>query len=326
MTLASLTPVVCTIAIAGAAVGVLCAQGRGAVAAKKLPAGAVAQAEQAIDKAAAAKHLTLSPSAKQALATEVIRQEAAKAAPDVDAATSSVKVDQLLAPLATLPAQSTISLQAATTLVVQDKNRQVTSTLSDDIARHVKDRGQPVTEPVRAQMLQDLTTQSDALSKSGLSVDVIRARNEATLTAIDHAIGEKPITPQTYQTAMAEIFTKQVLMDIASTPDGASVAVEGVDLGKTNISGKPFEPGKSYTFTFTLAGYQPATRAYYVTPGLDTDSITEPLTTASDDLKVETKDDVVSTTTSSTSTTVVLLTVGVLVLVSLIVVVARRRR
>jgi hypothetical protein len=190
----------------------------------------------------------------------------------------------------------------------------------------VKDRGKPVAEPVRVQMLQDLTKQSDALSKSGLPVEVIRARNEATLTAIDHAIGEKPITPQTYQTAMAEIFTKQVLMDIASTPDGASVAVEGVNLGKTNISGKPFEPGKSYTFTFTLAGYQPATRPYYVTPGLDTDSITEPLTAAADDLKVETKDGLVSTKTSSVSTSVVLLTAGVIVLIVLGVIVARRRR
>lgn len=316
--------VVCVVAFAVTAAA-LFAQGRG-VPEKKLPPRAVMQAEQAIEKAAAAKNITLTAETKKALATEVIRQEAAKDAPDVAAATSAAKVDRLLAPLATAPGKDAISPQAATTLVVEDKSKQVTSTLGDDIVRHARDRGKTLADPVRLQMLQDLTKQSDALAKSGLPVDVIRARNDATLTAIDKAIGDKPITPQTYQTAMAEIFTKQVLLDIASTPDGADVAVEGVSLGKTNITGKPFEPGKSYTFTFSLAGYEPATRAYYVTPGVATDSITEPLTTADQDQHVDTTDKVLHETKTSTSTAVIVLTLGVIVLIGLGVVVARRRR
>jgi hypothetical protein len=125
-------------------------------------------------------------------------------------------------------------------------------------------------------MVEDLTRQSESLSKSGLPVEAIRVRNEATLRALDQALGATPITPQTYQQAMLEIFDKQVDLSITTTPSGATVAANGASIGTSNITAKPFKPG-SYVFSFQLAGYRPAEREFYVTPGYDSESVDEPL-------------------------------------------------
>src|SRR6185369_17312246 len=110
----------------------------------------------------------------------------------------------------------------------------------------------------------------------GLPVDAIRVRNEATLRALDQALGATPITPQTYQQAMLEIFDKQVDLSITTTPPGATVAANGASIGTSNIAAKPFKPGP-YVFSFRLAGYRPAEREFYVSPGDESESLDEPL-------------------------------------------------
>jgi hypothetical protein len=324
MSITRVTSIVCVVVYAGVGGAMLSAQ-RGA-GAKKLPPGAVAKAEQAIEKAAAEKKITLSPGATQALAAEVIHQESAKPAPDVDAAISHAKLDQLLAPIEAAKSTTPISQDAAKTLVVQDKNKQVVSTLNDDIARHVQRSGKTVDDAVRVHMLEDLTKQSDALAKSGLPIEVIRAHNDATLKAIDLAVGDKPYTVQTYQLAYNDLFKTEIPVDFSSTPDGASVSINGSSIGSTNITAKMLYPG-TYTVSFALAGFETATRPYSLAAGLDADSVTESLTpTSAGDFKTGTSDTVEKTTTSSMSTTVLLLTTGLIVLIGLGVFVARRRR
>jgi hypothetical protein len=162
------------------------------------------------------------------------------------------------------------------TRLASDKLKQIEATIPSDVETHVAAKRQGVSPDVHAKMVEDLTKQSESLSKSGLPVDAIRIRNEATLRALDQALGATPITPQTYQQAMLEIFDKQVDLSITTTPQGAMVAANGASIGTSNIAAKPFKPG-SYVFSFQLAGYRPAEREFYVTPGYDSESVDEPL-------------------------------------------------
>jgi hypothetical protein len=248
--------------------------------AKPLSPTAVRKAEQEIDKAAAARGIRLTDAAKQALAKEAMHQEATASAADsrpVTGALSDEKLSKLLTPLADVPPDKQLDVREVETRVVDNKTKQVVAKLPDDIKAHERISGKPVPEDVRLRMTEDLTKQSEALSKSGLAVDAIRLRNEATLNSIDLAIGTGPITTRSYQLAMADIFTRNVQLSILSTPDGADVKVAGFSVGKTNITDKPFKPGW-YTFKFLLAGYAEAERQFYVTAGLDSESFTQALT------------------------------------------------
>ena len=254
-----------------------------AIRAKPLSPTAVQKAEQEIDKAASTRGIKLTDAAKQALAKEAVHQEATSSASDsgpVTGALSDEKLSKLLTPLADSQGDRKLDAREVESRVADSKARQVVATLPDDIKQHERITGKAVPEDVRLKITEDLTKQSDALSKSGLAVDTIRLRNEATLKAIDSAIGTGPMTKQSYQRAIGDIFTRNVQLSILSTPDGASVTVDQFSIGKTNIREKPFKPGQ-YTFRFQLSGYAETERAYYVAPGLDSDSFTQGLTALS---------------------------------------------
>ena len=247
--------------------------------AKPLSPTAVQKASEEIDKAAAARNIKLTDSAKQALAKEALHEEATAPARDsavVTGALSDEKLSRLLTPLSDAASDKPLDVRDVQTRVVDNKSKQVVAQLPDDIKTHERISGKRVPDDVRLKMMDDLTKQSEDLSKSGLPVDAIRQRNEATLKAIDLAVGSAPITTQTYQVARTEIFTRNVQLSILSTPDGAVVRAAGFQIGKTNITDKPFKPGP-YTFTFLLDGYGQAERQFYVTPGLDSDSFTQAL-------------------------------------------------
>src|SRR5262249_32121484 len=62
--------------------------------------------------------------------------------------------------------------------------------------------------------------------------------------------------------------------------EGASVSVDGTSIGTTEIIDKQIKPA-DYRFTFHLAGYADAEREYRVAAGLERDSFTQVLTSAS---------------------------------------------
>jgi hypothetical protein len=248
--------------------------------AKPVSAEAVRKAEQEIDKAAAARGIKLTDGAKRALATEAVHQEATAPARDVGPVTGALsddKLSKLLTPLADAPQDKKLDVGDVKARVADSKARQAVATLPAEISAYEKASGKVVPEDVRQKLTADLTTQSDALSKSGLAVEAIRQRNEQTLKAVDAAIGTRPITLRSYQVAMADIFSRHVLLSILSTPEGATVSVEGASIGKTRITDKQVKPA-TYKFRFQLAGYADAEREFYVAPGLESDSFTEALT------------------------------------------------
>jgi PEGA domain len=266
-----------TVVVLGLSALVL-AQPRGRGAARTISPAAISEAQQTIDKAAVARGLMLTDGAKEALAKEAVREQATEPASDRSAVTGALsdeKVAKLLAPLGNQPA-TRLTEQDVRTRLASDKLKQIEATIPSDVETHVAAKRQGVSPDVHAKMVEDLTRQSESLSKSGLPVDAIRIRNEATLRALDQALGATPITPQTYQQAMLEIFDKQVDLSITTTPQGAMVAANGASIGTSNIAAKPFKPG-SYVFSFQLAGYRPAEREFYVTPGYDSESVDEPL-------------------------------------------------
>jgi len=266
-----------TVVVLGLSALVL-AQPRGRGAARTISPAAISEAQQTIDKAAVARGLMLTDAAKEALAKEAVREQATEPASDRSAVTGALsdeKVAKLLAPLGNQPA-TRLTEQDVRTRLASDKLKQIEATIPSDVETHVAAKRQGVSPDVHAKMVEDLTKQSESLSKSGLPVDAIRIRNEATLRALDQALGATPITPQTYQQAMLEIFDKQVDLSITTTPQGAMVAAKGASIGTSNIAAKPFKPG-SYVFSFQLAGYRPAEREFYVTPGYDSESVDEPL-------------------------------------------------
>jgi PEGA domain-containing protein len=254
------------------------AQQRGRGPARTISPAAIGEAKQTIDKAAVARGLILTDAAKEALAKEAVREQATDPAPDRNAVTgvlSDEKVTKLLAPLGNDPT-TRLTDQDVRTRVANDKLKQIETTIPSDVETHVAAKRQGLPPDVQSKIVEDLTRQSESLSKSGLPVDAIRVRNAATLRALDQALGATPITPQTYQQAMLEIFDKQVDLSITTTPPGAMVAANGASIGTSNIAAKPFKPGP-YVFSFQLTGYRPAEREFYVTPGVDSDSVDEPL-------------------------------------------------
>jgi PEGA domain len=266
-----------TVSIVGLSALVL-AQQRGRGPARTISPAAISAAQQAIDKAAVARGLMLTDAAKEALAKEAVREQATEPASDRSAVTGALsdeKVTKLLAPLGNEPA-TRLTDQDVRTRLASDKLKQIETTLPSDVQTHVAANRAGLPPEVQAKMVEDLTKQSESLSKSGLPVDAIRVRNEATLRALDQALGATPITPQTYQQAMLEIFDKQVDLSITTTPPGAMVAANGASIGTSNIAAKPFKPG-SYVFSFQLAGYRPSDREFYVTPGYDSELVDEPL-------------------------------------------------
>ena len=242
--------------------------------AKVLSPEAVEKAEQEISKAAGARRIGLTDAAKKALAKEALHEEATAPTSGpgpVTGVLSDEKLSKLLTPLAGASPAKQLDVREVETAVVNSKTKEAVAALPADIRAQEQLGGKTIPENVRSKMVEDLTKQSDALSRSGLAADAIRERNVATLKAINSAIGTAPITTQSYQVAVAEIFDRNVQLSILSTPAGAEVSAGGFPVGTTNISDKPFKPGW-YTFKFQLAGYAAAERSFYVAPGNDSDS------------------------------------------------------
>jgi hypothetical protein len=273
----TLVSLVIGLALAGAPLGAQ--HGRGGMTSQTAN-----EMEARVGKAAEARGLILTDAAKKAIVKEAVHQEVAAAPPATGTNATSAspvvpdaRLDQLVTTLAvSAGTASKLDERDVQTHIDDAKVRQVISTLPADIEAHTAARGVTIPDDVRQKMIADFTKQSESLSKSGLPVDVIRQRNEATMRAFDAAIGTNPLTSQHYQMAFDQIFTRQVMMSIHSVPDGADVLVAGVNIGKTNVDGKPFEPG-DYTFTFRLAGYRSVDRPFPVTPSLEPESLEETL-------------------------------------------------
>jgi hypothetical protein len=82
------------------------------------------------------------------------------------------------------------------------------------------------------------------------------------------------LTYEKYIQVTAAMFQPVVRVTINSIPDGATVDVGGIPIGKTKIE-KPLESGKMYTFAFRRQGYKPATRSYFVLPEQPEQTFTE---------------------------------------------------
>src|SRR5262249_29693288 len=147
---------------------------------------AVSEAQQTIEKAAVARGLILTDAAKEALAKEAVREQATEPAADqsvVTGALSQERVTKLLAPLGNEPARR-LTDEDVRTRLASDKLKQIEATLPSDVETHVAAKRASLPPEVHAKMVEDLTKQSESLSKSGVPVDAIRIRNEATLRAL----------------------------------------------------------------------------------------------------------------------------------------------
>lgn len=239
----------------------------------------VRQAEKAIDQAAAARKIPLSETAKTALAVEVVRQDAMKPATADSTATTDVKIQEVLTSVAARPTTGEVSAREANVLVSNSKAQQIVPALDQAVAAQAANAGKRLTDDTRALIVADLETQTRALAGSGLSVETIKQRNEAYLAALNTLLPERStVTPVMYQKVRRALFTHFVSLTITTVPPGATVTMEGDNIGTTNNVTRTVEPGKLYRFEFTLAGYHSPALDFYVTPAPDVQNISEPLT------------------------------------------------
>ena len=235
------------------------------------------RAKAAVDKSAAEHHVAISDAAKQELAIEVAREQVA--APKSAAAgepSPEAKIDRIFTQT-DLANHGAVDVSDIKRSIAADRSTKVLATLENDAVTQTKAAGLTLPPEVKEHILQDLQRQTAGLAASGLPPDQIAARNQVYIKAIADRLHDVPVTPTSYNQARQEIFQQFVKMRIESVPVGASVRMNDVEIGRTDISEQPLEPGKEVQFDFTLAGYRPAHRSYYVPAGVLADRITEPL-------------------------------------------------
>lgn len=225
----------------------------------------VTKAEQAVDKAAAGK-ITLSDAAKNTLAVEALRQQAARQPSISDPQVSTGEAEQLISALKSGQAGGQIQADEAQSQVTDAKVRAVASTLMTEIDRSARGSNVNLDPNARSAMAADLQHQTEELAKSGLPVDTIKKFNNDYTVAIYSASKSTLIDRSRYEQAKADVFNRLVRLTITSEPPGAEVQVAATRIGTTEILRKPFESGTMYQFLFTLAGFKTTTRDFYVSP------------------------------------------------------------
>lgn len=245
-----------------------------AAAQKASPSPALTHARDAVSKAAAERKVDLPEPVKRELALEVLRQEAA--APAGVAPAPAAMATELVKSVTAAPAESQPAVDAARVAIASDKVSRVRDTLQQDVIASASTAGLTIPPDVQAMIVKDLEVQTAGLATSGLSVETIRAKNQAYLKSVALQLQGGPVLPNNYEQARQEIFNRFVHLRIESVPSGANVRMNDVELGLTDIA-QPLEPNKKYTFDFRLSGYATARREYFLAAGSD-DTLREPLT------------------------------------------------
>jgi hypothetical protein len=125
-----------------------------------------------------------------------------------------------------------------------------------------RDKG---TEGYPAAIEEDLAQRTQALARSGLSVNAIKQSNSEYLMAIEAKGGTSALNSiAAYQSARSALNQRLVRLNVVSIPSGATVEIAGSAIGSTNIEKKPFEPNRTYRFTFSMSGYRTTIREYFV--------------------------------------------------------------
>jgi hypothetical protein len=293
----------------------------------KISAAAIVQARKAVDKAAADRNIAMTDAAKREVAVEVVRQEAATpkstAAPAVP---PEAKVDQLFKQIDFAKPGGAMDVNRVKEVVATDKASQIRATLAQELMTHATTAGITLPDDVQALLVGDLQRQTAGLAASGLPVDVIKTKNENFFKAMAQGLQGAPITSTSYRQVQQQIFQRFVNLRIESVPTGATVKMNDVELGTTDIPEQPLEPGKTYEFEFALAGYDTAQRPYFVAAGDASAVLSEPLVattpSARSDAKLE--ESPVVTTPAGRPFPFLYVIIG-LVLLGGLVLVARRR-
>ena len=226
----------------------------------------VQRAEVAIEKAALDRKITLDPAARRTLALELIRQEAAR--PNPAAAPESHAADVVAPVAARAGASSTISADAARTAVADAKTEQLTRTMDKTIEMHAQATKRTIDPKTRELMKADLQKQIEGLSRSGLPADAIEQRNQMFLQAVEARLTEPgPMTPAQYQMQRDFLFSQFVDVAIDSVPTGAALKLDGFDIGTTSIT-KALQPGTEHRLSFSMNGFDTATRTVYISPAV----------------------------------------------------------
>ena len=252
----------------------------------------VKDAEKAIDKAAAERQIHLSEAAKNVLAVEVVRQGTAKGTDAPAAATPDAKIQEVLTSVTDHAPAGEITADQAAVMVAKSKELQITPDIRKQIDAHTAASGKTLSEEALTLAVTDLAAQTKALASSGLSVETIKERNEAYLSAVNTLLAPgATVTAATYQEARRALFTRFVNLTIETVPPGATVKMEGKDIGVTSIASRAVEPGKLYRFEFTLPGYYSPPREFYVSPAPPTQTVSEVLAAGAQDAAVAVEQD-----------------------------------
>ena len=233
---------------------------------------AFTRAEKAVEKAAADVNLELSGDAKTVLAVEAVRQESASQSTGGTASRNGADIARLVSSVTNANMSDAGQIRSR---IAASKAQQVRVTIPSDIKRAAAAAKVTIDPPAETVLVDDLNRQTQALARSGLSVGTIKNFNESYLASVYAAARTVQIDRSAYTQARDEVFKHLVRLTISSVPPGADVQVAVGSIGKTDISKKPFEPGKMYQFIFSLPGFKTVSREYYVSPAPVEQTITE---------------------------------------------------
>jgi hypothetical protein len=240
-------------------------------------AASVEKARNAVDQAATNRNMVLTDGAKREVAIEAVRQEAAAQKSAQPGEIPDVKVDQLLKSIQTAVPGVPLDADHVKQAVIDSKSSQIRSTLEQDVNDEAAAAGLRLPDEVRMRLVGDLEKQTAGLAASGLSVDVIKEKNQAYFKGILQNLHGTPITGTSYTQAARAIFQQFVNLRIESVPTGAHVKMNNIEIGLTDIPSQPLEPGEMYQFEFALMGYKTAARAFFVSAGDTSAVLREPL-------------------------------------------------
>ena len=248
----------------------------------QVPAGGatrvtVKETEKAIDKAAAERQIHLSEAAKTVPAVEVVRQSTAKGADEPAESRPDVKIQEVLASVTDRSTIGEITADQAAVMVSTAKVRQITPGIKRQVKGH-RCLGKDV-EPGRARACGD---ESRGPDEGPGGFGPIGGSDQATERSVPVGV-EQALAGRCHHhrwdvpRGAPYAFTHFVKLTIETIPAGATVRMEGKDIGVTSIPSRLVEPGKLYRFEFALAGYRSPPREFYVTPAPDAQTISEAL-------------------------------------------------
>lgn len=281
-----LTLILCIVILAIATFGISKAADNASTKSKKLSSVKIRAAdlsiakgkiEHAVNKTATENKLDLSSEAKDVIAKEVIRRESDKGVPLAEISISYSESAQLVDAIATKAKGERVTAELVESAIAERKVESVKAMLHDEISRIAETSGIKVTEGARKLLYTDMLIQTERTTKSGLSINEIKSRNEGYLKAIYTEVPSKVLDEKEYKKAKVRIFPQLVRLTIKSDPPCADVETAGTLIGQTTIHEKRFEPEKEYVFIFKLSGHKTSVRKYFVTPHPFKQEFIEPL-------------------------------------------------